>query len=107
VNLEALAAQFGLAIAESAAVYLPALKRLAMDELVAFIKCLTEKNRDGAYAILAAKMTDEELVAEKEKLADLTEARATAQAEAIETFNAIGLAILKAALSMLLAGALL
>lgn len=106
-SLDQLAAQLGIALAEQATLYLPALKRLAWDELMAFVRLLAERNRDEAYALVSAKMTPEELVTEKEALAKLAELRATARAEATAMANAIALAVLRAALTTLLAGAFL
>ena len=103
----ALAEQFGVAVAGSLTIYLPAIRRLAMDELVAFAQSLSVKDYDAAYKTVAAKMTLEDLAAEKAALASLAELRATARAEAVALSDKIGLAILQAALGVVLSAGLL
>ena len=107
VALNTAIAQFGAAIGPAALLYLPAIKRLAMSELIALWQLLQAKNQDAAYQAVAAKMTVQELADEKEKLADLAALRATARAENIALANEIAAAVLKAAITILITAVLL
>ena len=106
-ELKALAEKVGLAIAQGAVLYLPALKAMGLEELVALVKAIDQKDRDAAYQLLAAKMTVAELAAEKAQLAALAELRAVKRAEALELADKILVGILKAALTALTTAAFL
>jgi hypothetical protein len=102
-----LADQFGRGIADVAVIYVPAIKRLAMKELLAFANLLNEKKYDEAKKVFLALMTAEELAAEKAKLADLAVQMANDNYEKRQMAQAIFGAILKAALGVLLSAAFL
>ena len=107
VGLNTAIAQFGAAIGPAALLDLPAIKRLAMSELIALWQLLQANNQDAAYQAVAAKMTVQELADEKEKLAELAALRATARAENIALANEIAAAVLKAAITILITAVLL
>jgi hypothetical protein len=99
-TLKELAKQFGLAVAQSAVIYAPAIQKMTMAELIAFGNLLNQKRSNKAYMTLAAKMTVEELASEKVALAELVRMRADESASAQAMAKAILTAILQAALTL-------
>jgi len=103
----ALAKLVGVGLAEAAAAYLPALKRMAWDELVALVDLITRRRYDEAKAMVHDQMTAQELADEKELLAGVAAGMADDNAERRAVFAALGMAALKAGLTALLGAAFL
>ncbi len=101
-----LAAQFGKAIAQTVALYLPALRRMADDEIAAVKQLLDQGNYDLAKGKLYHAMTPAEIVDEKEALAGQTLVMANKAAADRATRQAFGLEIFKAALGIAIAALL-
>lgn len=99
--------QFGAAIGGAAASYLPAMKRMAMDELLALGTLINEKNIDAAKDAVRDKMTDQELADETVVLAGLIGAMADANKAKRDMAKDMALAIFKAALGVLLSAVFL
>jgi len=99
--------ELGQAIGGAAAGYLPAFKRMAMDELLAVGTLLNEKNVDAAMTAIRAKMTNDELAAETVALAGLLGAMADDNAAKRKMANDLLMAIFKAAFGVLLSAAFL
>ena len=101
-RLKDLALEVGHGVAEGAAVYIAPIKRMALKELTAFAVLLAEDRNDAAKEAVYAKMTAQELTAEKEVLADLAVMMADDNARKRAIATAIVGVMLKAALSALL-----
>jgi len=100
-------AQFGKAIGMAATPFVPAIQRMAMDELIALKTAINEKNLDAAWQAVHAGMTGDDLAAEKVELTKLTEAMADKNAARKQAANDLAWAVLKAAISVALSVALL
>ena len=94
--------QFGEAIGGAVQPFIPAFKRLILDELIAIKAAMNEKNTDAAMAILHNRMTLEELAEEKLALVAVTNAMADSNAAKRQAAQDVLMAILKAALSVAL-----
>lgn len=105
IDMDDLVEQLGVAVSEASLVYLPALQRMAMDELTALARELAEGRTDEAHSRLHAAMTPDELAGEKEQLADLAELMAADNARARRLGQEIMGAVVRGAFWALLASA--
>jgi hypothetical protein len=94
--------QFGVGLADAAAIYIPAIYRLTTNELMSWIDLVMKKDQAAATQVLRDKMTPEELTVEKTKLAALLQMMADNNAEKWQVGQAVTLAILRAGLSAIL-----
>jgi hypothetical protein len=85
------------------AVYAPAIARMALAEFAALVEMLNAGKHAEAQAAVRAKMTPEELAAEKETLTPLFAKMARDQADALDLGGMILMAALKAAAAISLA----
>jgi len=97
---------FGRGVAENVTPYLPAVKRMAVGELLAFGTLLQSKDYDAAKAMIHDAMTADELADEKEKLADLTAAMADENAARRKVAGQILAAILRAVFTIIVSAGL-
>jgi len=97
----------GVAIGGAAAAYVPVLKRMAMEELVAAYALLNEKKIDEVKVAVRAKMTPNEQANEVMAIGVLEGDRADAKVAKLKAINDITEAVLKAAFSVLLSAVLL
>jgi len=99
--------RFGLAVGTAAAVYVPAIKKMAMTEALALGTLIREGERDKAIKAVRAKMSNDELAQVAVTQKDLLEAMTDENYARRMTANDLSLAVLKAAFSVLLAVAFL
>lgn len=99
-----LAGRYGEATQSLVLLLLPALKKLTIEELPAFLRLLNAKYHLAAMAALYEKMSNEELVAAKEKLAELLEIAADDHAEIRQQARDFLMVGLKVGLGIALAG---
>lgn len=93
---------FGKAAAEAAALYIPAVRSMGLDELKAYIQLQTAGKTTEQLDALRALMTAEQLAEEKTKLADWTALLADQRAEQRALGNSLISAALRAALTAVL-----
>jgi hypothetical protein len=101
-----LVSAFGRGIVENVTPYVPAVKRMAVNELLAFGTLLQSKDYDAAKVMIHEAMTPDELADEKEKLADLTAAMADENAARRRVAGEILAAILRAAFTIVVSAGL-
>lgn len=93
---------FGKAAAEAAALYIPAIRSLGINELQAYLELQTAGKTTEQLDALRALMTAEQLAEEKTKLASWTAMLADQRAEQRALGNGLFIAALKAALTAVL-----
>jgi hypothetical protein len=96
--------QYGQATIDLVAILLPPLKKLGLAEIGAVLKALAAKDTDAALVASYAAMTNEELVAAKQKLADLLTAAASDNADLVASVKAFLLKAVEVALGIALLG---
>jgi len=97
----------GEAIGGAAAAYVPVLKRMAMQELVAAYTLLNEKKIDEVKLAIRGAMTPDEQANEIMAIGVIEGEHADAKVAKIKALNDINIAVLKAAFSVLLSAVLL
>jgi hypothetical protein len=101
--LKKIADKYGQGIADAAALYEPAVKRLTLEELTSFVdKTFAQNDVISGSDLLRSKMNPEELTVEKQKLAVLTALMADQNSEKYQLGVSIFNTVLKAALSAVL-----
>jgi hypothetical protein len=96
-TLAALQKLFPQAAIDVGTVYGPAIARMALTEFAALVEMLNNRKQADAQAAVRAKMTPEELAAEKETLTPLFAQMASDQADALDLGKTLLVAGLKAA----------
>ena len=81
-------------------VYGPAIARMALAEFAALVEMLNGKKQAEAQVAVRARMTPEELAAEKESLTPLFQRMASDQADALDLGRTLLVAGLKAAATL-------
>ena len=105
IKQKLIAAGFPQALVEEAEVYAPAIARMAFAELTALAALIADKLTEKAQEAIRAKMSLDELAAEKTRLADLTVLMANNHAERLAAGNAILMALLKVAFAVAIGAA--
>ena len=104
---DAILKQYPKCIAELIAIYGPSLGRMLMKEINAVKDQASAGETDAALALMRAKMTGDELVAEKEAVVELKRLIATDAADNKELLNKIIIKVVEGSLMFLLTGGLL
>ena len=106
-TLAALQKLFPQAAIDVGTMYGPAVARMALAEFAALVEMLNNKRAADAQAAVRAKMTPEELAAEKESLTPLFAKMACDQADALDLGKSLLIAGLKAAATIAMGAGLL
>lgn len=91
--------QFGLPIVEAVTLYLPAAKKLTLDEFQKLLEYIAHKMGAEARKLVRQKMTRQELVAEKQELVVQLKLEASDQADTRQTAKNFLLSVLTATVS--------